>query len=242
MTADNVTDDLHALLRAAGIAGPLVLVGHSIAGLYSTLYTDKFPSKVAGLVLIDPSFAGREYPDWNAEETQRVRAEFDHFVTGAKTCANMARAGMLSEAEPHGCFQLDRLRTPSETAYLMRQFLKPSHYESAIAEAENHSGFAAGKNEDSAEEQTAARSFGDRPVIVLTGSVYPPDPYETPAMEKAFYGNWKAGHDRLAARSTRGESLVVPGAGHAIQIDQPQEVIDAIKRVVVEVRESGATR
>jgi pimeloyl-ACP methyl ester carboxylesterase len=37
MTADNVTNDLHAFLHNAGIAGPLVLVGHSIGGLYATL-------------------------------------------------------------------------------------------------------------------------------------------------------------------------------------------------------------
>src|ERR1700742_204571 len=58
-TAENVTDDLHALLRAAGIKTPVVLVGHSLGGLYATYYADKFLPDVAGLVLVDPSFAGQ---------------------------------------------------------------------------------------------------------------------------------------------------------------------------------------
>ena len=155
-----------------------------------------------------------------------------------KNCADLAHANQLTQSDPHGCFQLPPGRTPAEIAYLMQSFLKPYRYESAISEAENHSAFATGKNQDSLEEEKAARSFGDRPVIVLTGTAYPPDPYETPAMEKAFYDNWKAGHDRLAARSTRGQSIVVPQAGHTIQLDQPQQVVDAIRTVVFEARNS----
>jgi pimeloyl-ACP methyl ester carboxylesterase len=237
MTADNVTDDLHALLHAAGILGPLVLVGHSLGGLYATLYTDKFPSQVAGLVLIDPSFSGQDPAAWGVDERQRIKTEFERLLTNTKACADLARAGRLTQSDSHRCFQLPPGRTPAEIAYLMQSFLKPSRYESAISEAENHSAIASETNEDSVEEEKAARSFRDRPVIVLTGSAYPPDPYETPAMEKAFYDNWRAGHDRLAARSTRGQSIVVPQAGHSIQLDQPQQVIDAIRTVVFEVRE-----
>jgi pimeloyl-ACP methyl ester carboxylesterase len=53
--AENVVDDLHSLLAKAGITEPVVLVGHSIGGLYATLYADKYLDQVAGLVLIDPS-------------------------------------------------------------------------------------------------------------------------------------------------------------------------------------------
>lgn len=240
MTADNVTDDLHALLHAAGIAEPLVLVGHSLGALYATLYADKFPSQVAGLVLIDPSFAGQEPATWDADEKQRIKLELVRLLANTKACADLARAGKLGPSDSHGCFQLAPGRTPAETSYLMQSFLKPFRYESAISEAESHSAFATGRNEDSLEEERAARPFGDRPVIVLTGSAYPPDPYETPAMEKAFYDNWKAGHERLAARSTRGRSIVVPKSGHAIQLDQPQQVIDAVKTVVLDARKPHA--
>lgn len=45
--------DLHALLQAANVPRPLVLVGHSYGGLIARLYASTYPSEVAGLVLVD---------------------------------------------------------------------------------------------------------------------------------------------------------------------------------------------
>ena len=52
-TVQDSVDDLHALLAAADISGPIVLVGHSLGGLIVRLYTSQYPDDVAGLVLID---------------------------------------------------------------------------------------------------------------------------------------------------------------------------------------------
>jgi pimeloyl-ACP methyl ester carboxylesterase len=54
-TAQEVVDDLHALLEAAGEPGPYVLVGHSMGGLNVQLYAYQHPDDVAGLVLVDPT-------------------------------------------------------------------------------------------------------------------------------------------------------------------------------------------
>jgi pimeloyl-ACP methyl ester carboxylesterase len=50
--------DLHALLTAAGIHGPYVLVGHSLGGFIATIYARTFPDDVTGIVLVD---AASEY-------------------------------------------------------------------------------------------------------------------------------------------------------------------------------------
>ncbi|HEY3912759.1 MAG TPA: alpha/beta hydrolase [Stellaceae bacterium] len=52
-TAANAVGDLHALLRAAGEAGPYVLVGHSYGGLVVRLYASTYPADVSGLILVD---------------------------------------------------------------------------------------------------------------------------------------------------------------------------------------------
>jgi len=52
-TLSRVARVLHDLLRAAQIAPPYVLVGHSWGGLYIRSFTAQFPSEVAGLVFID---------------------------------------------------------------------------------------------------------------------------------------------------------------------------------------------
>jgi pimeloyl-ACP methyl ester carboxylesterase len=52
-TALNVVRDLHALLHAARVPGPYVLVGHSMGGLFVRLYSAMYPEEVHGLVLVD---------------------------------------------------------------------------------------------------------------------------------------------------------------------------------------------
>ncbi len=54
-SAEQIVDDLHRTLEAAGIPKPYILVGHSLGGLTQTLYATRYPAEVAGLLLIDPS-------------------------------------------------------------------------------------------------------------------------------------------------------------------------------------------
>jgi pimeloyl-ACP methyl ester carboxylesterase len=245
MTADSVTNDLHALLGKAGISGPIVLVGHSAGGLYATLYNDKFDSHVAGLVLIDPGFAGlleQHEKTLSPDGKRRERVQFEKDIADIRGCANLAREAKLSLADPHDCFKMAPGRTPAEIAYLADQFLKPFRYESVISELQSGHPPETGLSEDSQEETKDARPFGDKPVIVLTASIDPPGANYDEAEKKAWTVRWKAGHDGLAARSTRGESVFVPDSGHYIQVDQPAAVIDAIRKVVLQARESQAGR
>ena len=53
VTAGDAVVDLHALLTAAGIGTPLVMVAHSYGGLIARLYAMSYPDEVAGMVLVD---------------------------------------------------------------------------------------------------------------------------------------------------------------------------------------------
>jgi pimeloyl-ACP methyl ester carboxylesterase len=52
-TAQDVTSDLHALLAAAQVPGPYILVAHSLGGLLMRLYTQTWPDQVKGLIMVD---------------------------------------------------------------------------------------------------------------------------------------------------------------------------------------------
>ena len=52
-TVEQFAEELHTLLQNAGIPGPYVLVGHSLAGKNVRLFTLQHPAEVAGLVLVD---------------------------------------------------------------------------------------------------------------------------------------------------------------------------------------------
>jgi pimeloyl-ACP methyl ester carboxylesterase len=234
MTAGNVTHDLYWLLKKAGVQTPFVLVGHSLGGLYATLYANRFPSQVAGLVLIDPAFAGQDL-DETPEEKARAASIYAQSQANIARCAALAREAKLSSNNPAGCVSLPANATEGERTYLAQQFAKSARWDAMLSESENlHA--AGALSEDELEEQRAARSFGDKPVIVLTASIIPTQPGETPEEHAKSVGHWKAGHDRLAARSSRGESIVVPNATHMIQLDQPLAVIDAVRRVLLAVR------
>lgn len=60
-------DELKAMLDAASIPGPFVLVGHSLGGLNAQVFASRYPEETAGLVLLDPPplgwLLGEGYPD-----------------------------------------------------------------------------------------------------------------------------------------------------------------------------------
>jgi pimeloyl-ACP methyl ester carboxylesterase len=47
------TEMLHTLLDNVGVPAPYVLVGHSFGGLYVSMYAEKYPDEVAGVVFIE---------------------------------------------------------------------------------------------------------------------------------------------------------------------------------------------
>jgi pimeloyl-ACP methyl ester carboxylesterase len=57
MTAELAVWSLHGTLRAAKVPRPVILVGHSVAGLTTRLYVGEHPRDVAGVVLLDPTVA-----------------------------------------------------------------------------------------------------------------------------------------------------------------------------------------
>jgi pimeloyl-ACP methyl ester carboxylesterase len=61
----DVVDDLHAALNAGPIPGPYVLVGHSLGGIETRLYAQRWPKEVVGMVLVDTSPAGEGLIDEN---------------------------------------------------------------------------------------------------------------------------------------------------------------------------------
>jgi pimeloyl-ACP methyl ester carboxylesterase len=52
-TAIDAIEDLHGLLRAAGVEPPYVLAGYSFGGLLSLQYAGTYPDEVDGIVLVD---------------------------------------------------------------------------------------------------------------------------------------------------------------------------------------------
>jgi pimeloyl-ACP methyl ester carboxylesterase len=109
--AESVVAGLHALLQAAGVPGPYVLVGHSLGGMFVRLYAATYPDQVSGLVLVDAWYEGLENlltpTQWEAYV--RLNSEVPPELAGyrkyetldfAAASATMRRAAAASPLRP----------------------------------------------------------------------------------------------------------------------------------------------
>ena len=94
--------DLHALLTAAEVTGPYVVVGHSLGGMIATTFARTYPDDVVGVVLIDP---GSQYlqtalpPDvWT--EWMRFAAELGQQNPGTESPDYPASIAALEATPP----------------------------------------------------------------------------------------------------------------------------------------------
>jgi pimeloyl-ACP methyl ester carboxylesterase len=235
VTAFNVTDEMRAVLAKLGVKGPVVVVGHSIGGFYGTVFADRFPRQVAGLVLIDPGFANQvnpRPPESLESDKQHIRAGDAHLLE----CAALARAGKLT-LTGNGCMEYPPPHGPAETAYLTHIVTHPNWYEAEYDQSRHYFVADQGPSADTLEEWRVTRRFGDLPMIVLSASDPPTRAYNTQAEQDAQREDWQAGHRALAARSSAGQWRLIPNSDHFVQLSQPKAVIEAVQEVVMSARE-----
>jgi pimeloyl-ACP methyl ester carboxylesterase len=235
-----IADDLHRVIRAADLARPLVLVGHSLGGFNVKLYTALYPDDVAGLVLIDPSEERdsdrtREFISkrWGAGVAARSELSGQRFLAALiarfQGCAEAAEEAPLDAARIQYRRCTDPVRPAlgpviaAERAILQRT----AKYQRAQASEIASSVYGDTRADRAYANLFRPGAFGTRPLIVLTspkeGGADPVDAADAAA------GDWL--HDETALLSTSGCRDVVTGTGHNIQIDRPDAVIDAVNRV-----------
>ena len=56
-TIENITSELHEVLVKLRVSEPVILVGHSVGGIYARYYANAYPNDVAAVVGIDPMAA-----------------------------------------------------------------------------------------------------------------------------------------------------------------------------------------
>ncbi|MBW8735418.1 MAG: alpha/beta hydrolase, partial [Asticcacaulis sp.] len=228
----------HALLIAAKIKTPILYVGHSAAGLYGVLLQATHPGDLAGAVLVEPSFANQ----WDALSAAGIAAGAPQATADALLAALHAQIPRMRECAalppplPDDCAGSDSQLPPALAVFKKAQNSRPSYLLTRASESESFLSTKDDRSMDQKELEAAKANFGDKPLIVLTRGKEIGNPGFTAEQSVAINKAWVAGHDKLAAISTRGSNTVVPGTAHYIQYDQPQAVIDAVTRAVAEIR------
>jgi pimeloyl-ACP methyl ester carboxylesterase len=232
-TALNQTEDLHALLQAAHIKPPYILVGHSMAGMNVRVYAGKYRDEVAGMVIVDGSHEDQTERFWSVEPAKRVynKKKREAHLQKLRECVGDAEKGLVEgTSEFKLCvsdFGLpDDRYSPAINAVVEKYAITPKWQAANVSEEEN---FAYA----SADETRATRKdFGDMPIFVLTHSPHPKSKDETQAVQDQQTLLWEALHTEVAAMSTRGVNIIVPNSKHYIQYDHPQVVVDTVLEAV----------
>ncbi|BAU14713.1 alpha/beta hydrolase fold protein [Leptolyngbya sp. NIES-3755] len=224
-TAQHIVDDLRQLLQNAGIAPPYVLVGMSLSGIFVRLFAYQYPEEVAGMVLVSVAHE-RMYEsmppdmvklnqqfDWLAIHVLPIAARIGLFRLLVTLDRLPLAAGLFKKLRPD-------LQFAAKSIYARTQFWQTLGQESA--------GFPTSLQQ--IEKVRGACSFPNIPLRVLSSG----KPDFGASLE--LIESMQALDADLARESPQGVQVIVEQSGHAIQLDEPEQVIDAIRQVVEQAR------
>jgi hypothetical protein len=228
-TFRSIAADLHALLHAASVPGPYVLVGATAGAFHVRVYNGMYPDDVAGAVLVQAT-------DWDVfdHELEYMKGGVGNLPPAVQRFACAVLQPVLRRL---GVIRL--MGNPGAGRPYNLENLPVEQREEAVFLSNNPStaqtegeGCVLG---ESLAELRAAGNFGARPLIVLSGA----KPYRVPSPRYAqavaelndYYFHQL--QPRLAALSTRGRLVMEEGA------TDPESIVQAIREVVNQVR--GAT-
>jgi pimeloyl-ACP methyl ester carboxylesterase len=235
--AQQIAQELHALLDAAAAPGPYVLVGHSFGGYVVRAFARLYPDDVAGMVFVD-SIHPAEWEMPTPEQLRVIkvglryawiaawlaRLGFVRFclarVAGGSPqlawAATSAFGAGVSSAVQRITGEIRKLPAPI-LPVVRALWSQPKNFTSL--------GQYVAVLPVSAAQAAAVGSLGDLPLVVLSG-----DHHAAP------YIDWQRD---LARISSRGRYQVASDNGHWIHLDHPELVTRVIREVVTAARSAA---
>jgi pimeloyl-ACP methyl ester carboxylesterase len=197
-----------AMLRAAEIEGPYLLVAASYGGRFARLFASQHPDQVVGLVFVDAvhedAFSSQDIAD---QEQQRRLLAIGNWILSRLGLARLLGPELVPLVDgPVG------YRMPEDLRALIAVIsTRPKNQEGNARLAARHQANDA--------QLRAARGLGDRPLVVLSS---------LQQVERLVA--WDAAQAKLAALSSRGVRTVATGS-HLIAWEHPELVVNAVEYV-----------
>jgi pimeloyl-ACP methyl ester carboxylesterase len=226
-TSDQLVRELHALLKAAAIPGPYVLVGHSFGGYNVRLFAHEYPQEVAGLVLVDAA-----HEDQWSRMPESMKRQDQHLMSQLRAGLPWCRFGILRlffiPSDP---------KLPSDLQPVDRALKSRTGYLKTICDE------ATWMEESAAQVKAAARLPGVPLVVLTAGEISRNPPLGTSGQDYELWRSlWQELQADLAMHCPDNIQTVIANSTHVIQLDQPAAVVEAIRQVVTAVREHKPLR
>lgn len=207
-----VAADLAAGLKAARIPPPYVIVAHSAGALYARAFTQANRSKVAGLLLVDPTIAHQQRR-LTAAAGQPV-GSLAGIIAHAKRCLEAVKAGPLPADDK------------ALAACAVRPPLDPvATWQTRLSEVETL------EEESSGNLDGAPGALGALPLVILAAMRDLPGPAGD--VRRRLLAE-------EAAISRAGRVVEVADSGHMMMRDRPDAITGAVVAMVEEVRRPAA--
>jgi pimeloyl-ACP methyl ester carboxylesterase len=215
-SSSQIATELDTLLSTAGVMPPHVLVGHSLGGLHIRVYAADHPQKVAGLVFVDATHPD-EFDKLPVELKQQMESEIKLIgVTRILMATGIARLMGVCDQIPPGA--------ESVAPYVRIQACRAGRMSTIGSEYRALD----------LDRQQAAKTgpFDPIPVLVLSHDPNRRDPDMPAELQAEAERVSQQMQEELTRLSKRSQHVVVPQAGHYIQLDRPDVVVDRIRAFV----------
>lgn len=216
--ADHIADELHGLLAAAKIGGPIVLMGHSISGMYIRDYATRYPAGVVGLIFVDGSTPLQERnPAFKALFAKKPLDGMRALQRRALFALGIPRlSGACSQGFPG--FDTSAARLQAEDL---------CHMQWGAIDAEMESFDRSGM------ETIHTGPYGELPILIFsqdTAKAAAGD--EPPDVAKA----WNQMQEDLKKLSTRSRRIIAKGSTHYIQLDRSELIEREVPLFIEQIR------
>ncbi len=216
--AEQISKQLHSLLNKADINGPIILVGHSIAGLYLRVYANKYPENIVGMVFLDSSHPRQNeiLPVSGFTRRQRLHNK----LMAVYTTLGISRFyNPLWELEnTHTIYLPYSVQKKLAYLYTFRQ-----SYTTPLIEFDSF--------EMAATQALNVGDLGDLPLLVITAPS--PDTNQLTANWKKHMISWSSLQRDLLSLSSNSHYRIIENSGHCTLLTKQKYATQVSKEILI---------
>jgi pimeloyl-ACP methyl ester carboxylesterase len=215
--ADHIAAELHELLLEAKVTGPIVLMGHSIGGMYERDYATRYPADIVGIVFEDSSTPLQDENPVLKAASGKVppRWAFELLAKSAMSIGVPRLMGMCSQSIKG----FDARAAKLQAEDICHTNVSPMF---DAMDGINRSG----------QETVHSGPYGALPILIISE-----DPAQMTAVSSTDMANvWNQMQEDLKKLSTRSRRIIAKGSTHYIHIDRAELIEKEVPLFIEQIR------